>query len=115
MDSEGFRDQSDRYKQLSALPYRKDIFSVGGGFGVPNWVADKLNYIFSTSFVLIDEMKYSRSESAVPEMTSIHGDYPMYLYKIELEKDRHFQYEGRYGGDFNFDYNQDYYTVRYDI
>ena len=70
---------------------------------------------FSTSFVLIDEMKYSRSESAVPEMTSIHGDYPMYLYKIELEKDRHFQYEGRYGGDFNFDYNQDYNTVRYDI
>lgn len=67
VDSEGFRDQSDRYKQLSALPYRKDIFSVGGGFGVPNWVADKLNYIFSTSFVLIDEMKYSRSESAVPE------------------------------------------------
>ena len=115
VDSEGFRDQSDRYKQLSALPYRKDIFSVGGGFGVPNWVADKLNYIFSTSFVLIDEMKYSRSESAVPEMTSIHGDYPMYLYKIELEKDRHFQYEGRYGGDFNFDYNQDYNTVRYDI
>ena len=57
----------------------------------------------------------SSSESAVPEMTSIHGDYPMYLYKIELEKDRHFQYEGRYGGDFNFDYNQDYNTVRYDI
>lgn len=115
VDTEGFRDQVDRYRQLSALPYRVDTLSVGGRLGVPIWVADKLNYIFSTSFVLIDEMRYTRSESAVPEITSIHNDYPMFIYKLQVEKDNMFQYDGRYGGDFNFDYNQDYNTVKYDL
>lgn len=115
VDSEGFRDQSDRYRQLSALPYRTDTLSIGGGSGVPVWVADKLNFIFSTSFVMIDEMKYTRGDGAVPEVTSLHADYPMFIYKLQVEKDRTFQYQGRYGGDFNFDYNQDYNTVRYDI
>ena len=115
VDTEGFRDQRFVYRQLSAMPYRKDVLSVGGAFGVPNWVAEKLNNIFSLSFILVDDSKYARSEGAVPELTSIHADYPMFVYKIELEKDQRYTKDSLSGGDFNFDYNQDYKTIRYEI
>ncbi len=108
VDNDGFRDQTGKYKQLFALPYRKEKLTIGGGFGVPNWVADKLNYIFSTSFVLIDGIKYVRSDSSVPEVTSLHIDYPKFVYKLEVERDQNFANSERLLGEFNADYNDDY-------
>ncbi len=86
VDNETFRDQRYTLTQLSALPYSKRTLTVGGGFGVPYWVAEKLNLLLSATDVSIDGASYVRSEGAAPELTQIHSDYPMFIYKIEVER-----------------------------
>lgn len=95
-DSEGFRDQRNDYTQLSCFPYSTEIITLGGGrsaLGVPNWVARKINDIFSLSNVLVDGRTVVRSEGSTPEPTEIAGSYPLFLYKIIVE----------YGNDYGFD------------
>lgn len=88
VNAESFRDQNGIVHQLSAQPYETRALTIGGGisaFGVPDWVARKINQIFSCSSVLIDGIQYVRSESAVPEKTDIATDYPLFMYKILVE------------------------------
>ena len=95
-DTEDFRDQRYTQRQLSADTYRKDVLSVGatravscGDTGVPNWVGEKLNNIFALSSVLIDGRKYVRSEGSAPAITEILPAYPLFVYKMEVEKDKY--------------------------
>ena len=88
VNAESFRDQNGIAHQLSAQPYETRALTIGGGisaFGVSDWVARKINHIFSCSSVLIDGIQYVRSESAVPEKTDIATDYPLFMYKILVE------------------------------
>lgn len=86
--SNHFRDQNGFSHQLSAFPYETRTLTLGGGvnaFGVPNWVARKVNAILSCSSVFIDGEEYVRSDGAVPERVDIAMDYPLFMYKIALE------------------------------
>lgn len=85
VDSEGFRNQSGIYTQLYAQPYRREKLAIGGGFGVPNWVGEKINRIFSLSSVYINDVRYVRSEQSVPEVTTIGNDYPLFIYQLQVE------------------------------
>ena len=88
VNAESFRDQNGIAHQLSAQPYETRALTIGGGisaFGVPDWVARKINHIFSCSSVLIDGIQYVRSESAVPEKTDIATDCALFMYKILVE------------------------------
>lgn len=88
VNAESFRDQNGIAHQLSAQPYETRALTIGGGisaFGVPDWVARKINNIFSCSSVFIDGEQYARSEGAVPEKTDIATDYPLFMYKILVE------------------------------
>lgn len=88
VNAESFRDQNGIAYQLSAQPYETRALTIGGGisaFGVPDWVARKINNIFSCSSVFIDGEQYARSEGAVPEKTDIATDYPLFMYKITVE------------------------------
>lgn len=88
VNAESFRDQNGIAHQLSAQPYETRALTIGGGisaFGVPDWVARKINNIFSCSSVFIDGEQYARSEGAVPEKTDIATDYPLFMYKITVE------------------------------
>lgn len=88
VNAENFRDQNGIGYQLSALPYETRILTIGGGinaFGVPNWVARKVNNIFSCSSVYIDGEEYVRSDGATPERIDIATDYPLFMYKITVE------------------------------
>lgn len=88
VNAENFRDQNGIAYQLSATPYETRALTIGGGIsalGVPDWVARKINHIFSCSSVLIDGIQYVRSESAVLEKTDIATDYPLFMYKILVE------------------------------
>lgn len=84
-DAENFRDQSYGPTQLSASPYEVWTLTVGQGHGVPNWVARKLNMIFSLSNIVIDGVPYVRSDGSSPEITVSLKDLPAYIYKIDLE------------------------------
>lgn len=88
VNAENFHDQNGIAHQLSALPYETRILTIGGGinaFGVPNWVARKVNNIFSCSSVYIDGEEYVRSDGATPERIDIATDYPLFMYKITVE------------------------------
>lgn len=84
-ESEDFRDQRYTLKLLSDFTYEKKTLTLGGGFGVPNWVARKINLIFSLSSVLVDGQSMARSEGSAVKINLLHNDYPLYVYKIELE------------------------------
>lgn len=86
VDNEYFRDQRAINKQLYANPYKKDTLTIGDGFGVPVWAAEKLNLIFSLSDIWVDEESYVRSEGSTPQVTKIQYMYPLYVYKIEVEQ-----------------------------
>lgn len=84
-ETEGFRDQRHKAKELSSYTIEKRKLTIGGGFGVPNWVARLLNNIFSLSNVHVDGVRTIRSDGAAIEITTIHNDYPLYIYKLDLE------------------------------
>ena len=105
-ETESFRDQRCILRLLSGYAYETKILTVGGSFGVPNWVARKLNLIFCLDNVTIDGSGIVRSDGSSPEITLIHNDYPLYIYKITLEASYADQEARR--GDFNDDYNNDY-------
>ena len=84
--SENFRDQRHVAKTLSGYPIEKKTLSLGGGFGVPRWVASLINNIFSLSNVYVNGDRMVRDEGGSVEMTLLHNDYPLYIYKITLEE-----------------------------
>ena len=84
--SENFRNQRHVAKTLSGYPIEKKTLSLGGGFGVPRWVASLINNIFSLSNVYVNGDRMVRDEGGSVEMTLLHNDYPLYIYKITLEK-----------------------------
>ena len=83
-ETESFRDQRHKSKLLSGFPVEKRTLSIGGGFGVPNWAARLINGIFCLSNVEVDGERMIRVDGGV-ELSMIHNDYPLYIYKIELE------------------------------
>lgn len=83
-ETESFRDQRHKSKLLSGFPVEKKTLSIGGGFGVPNWAARLINGIFCLSHVDVDGERMIRVDGGV-ELSMIHNDYPLYIYKIELE------------------------------
>lgn len=84
-ETKSFRDQRFVSKVLSSHTYETKTLTLGGNFGVPNWVARKINLIFSLSAVWIDDMCMARSDGSKVEITLLHNDYPLYIYKIVLE------------------------------
>lgn len=84
-ETEYFRDQRYKAKTLSSFPIEKKKLSIGGGFGVPNWVARLVNNIFSLSNVHVNGNRTIRSDGSTLELSLIHNDYPLYVYKIDLE------------------------------
>lgn len=92
-----FRDQDYYQNLLSSVPYTQEQFVFGTTTGVPFWVGEKLNMIFSlhhNEIVYFDgEFEYyERSEGATVEIASKDINYPLYTYSLLVEKT-----EGRYG------------------
>lgn len=96
-----FRDQYYYLKQTSSIPYNSQTLTIGDRKGVPSWMGEKINLIFSLDEVHINSVRYVRSESSAPEVNEITELYPYYVYKIVVE-----QYDTRYLFDINprYDY-----------
>lgn len=87
VDAESFRSEDSVLTNLSALPYKTKTFTAGRADGVPIWVGEKLNLIFSCTETYVNNKKYVRSEESVPEISEIKQYYPLYVFKIDLEPD----------------------------
>lgn len=82
-----YDDQIKNHKKLSSVPYRniKFIITDDNGLGVPPWIADKLNFIFSCSSVKLDGKNYVADEGAELEKQRIAG-YPKGAWTIDLRE-----------------------------
>lgn len=70
---------------LSARPFRTWPLTIGGTFGVPDWVADMANLIWCCNEVTVDGKLFARSGDA--ELTFNEEDnYPLRAVTIELQE-----------------------------
>jgi len=68
---------------LSSVPFCVQKLTIGDAFGVPNWIADKVNRIFACSTVLVDGVGYCKNEGAKMEPAR-EKQYPMAAWTLEL-------------------------------
>jgi hypothetical protein len=106
--NETFRDQRYKSYQLSAIPYQTKTLTIGTCDGVPQWVGNKINWIFSVSNVYVNSIATTRSEDSVPELNELGQYYPLYVFKLNVEQEDYDSVDGGGIGDFNQDFNIDF-------
>ncbi|MBO9151931.1 hypothetical protein ACFOTA_06920 [Chitinophaga sp. GCM10012297] len=85
-------DQPHNVVPLSSTPFDLYSFAIGSPFGVPVWVIDKLNQLFSFDTVTIDGRGFAKAEGAKFEKTEV-PNYPMYGWTIQLSPTRNLDFE----------------------
>lgn len=84
-----FRDQNFDLSMLSAEASTSRGLTVGGYLGVPSWVAEKINHIFSCTEVYLgetgEEVQYVKSSDGEVSRTTMGDMYPRYMFVINLE------------------------------
>jgi hypothetical protein len=90
IEDNNFRDQEFTPSLLSAEAYTTYSLTVGGWRGVPNWVARKLNLIFSCTGVFLgetgSEVEFIRSDGASIERRGSDDTDVLAVYGIDMEK-----------------------------
>lgn len=81
-----FQDMQQRPVMLSAVPILTERVTFGSGYGIPNWLADKINRIFALDTVTIDGTQYSRAEGAKMERLTSDLIYPASAWHMDLVK-----------------------------
>lgn len=80
-----YEDQPLNQTLLSSRAFRQIPFVVGGTYGVPAWVIDKLNFILSCSSTKFDGKYFVKAEGANWDAKT-EDNYPMSAYTIELRE-----------------------------
>lgn len=60
----GYRNQSQAWNQTYSVPYSTDEYSFGNNKGLPDYVYNKLNHIFSLQYRTIDGKKYLKDDGS---------------------------------------------------
>ena len=90
VDDNDFRDQEYSLHMLDAFPYSTYTLTIGESDGVPIWVGEKVNLIMSLSETLINGVEWTRSSGSAPEVEEVKDYYPLFVFKIDLEKENTF-------------------------
>lgn len=85
VETNNFRNQFQEIRQLYQMPYKTKELTIGGPFGVPDWIAEKINFIFCCSNVYVNGIKHSRSEKEAPAREIIAEGYPFFNFKMIVE------------------------------
>lgn len=75
--------QSHDPQILTSIPFQVKRLTFGDGGGIPNWMADKINRVFSCDTVLVDDVAMVKNEGAKLEPNR-EKLYPMAGWSIEL-------------------------------
>jgi len=78
-----YEDQTLNLVELSATPFDTFKLKLGGPYGVPPWVAKKVNIIFCNDFVLLDGMQYVRADGGKLEPNRAEL-YPMAGWSMDI-------------------------------
>lgn len=81
-----YRDQRLNPTVLKSIPYRTWELIVGKDYGVPDWVAQKINWIFSCDDVTIDGKSYAVLEDSKMEPIDIDPIYPMHPWTLKIQE-----------------------------
>lgn len=81
-----FADQTNSYTLLSSIPFNTKKFTVGSNKGVPNYIADLVNRIFSCESVYIDTVQYCKVEGATLEQVEYGDKHVTGVWKINLSE-----------------------------
>jgi len=84
-----FDKQNYTNNPISSVPYTTEKLTLGTGLGLPNWLAVKLNAIFSLSNTKVGNTQYFVASGANLELRD--GSYDgLGIYDIEIQKDNDF-------------------------
>lgn len=70
---------------LNSRPFRLFKLSIGGTFGIPDWVADRLNWILGCNNIAIDGKYFCKSDGANLEPKE-EENYPLRGYLIDMRE-----------------------------
>lgn len=82
-DDEIYNDQLRNATKLSSVPYRVYTLYVGGSYGVPDWMADKVNRVMSCDMIKIDGDDFEKTPDADWEPLR-QDNYPLIGLKIQI-------------------------------
>lgn len=80
-----YEDQVLNQTLLSGRPYRLFKLGIGGTFGVPEWIIDKLNWIMDCNNIAIDGKYFTKSEGATWNPKE-EENYPLRGYDIDIRE-----------------------------
>jgi hypothetical protein len=80
----GYIDQSRSRKMLSSQPFNIYNFTFGDNRGLPNYIIDKVNRIFSCEFVKIGREFYTKNDGASVQQVWSEQKYPLAAWNLEL-------------------------------
>lgn len=83
--SKVYEDQNLNNVRLSSFPFRSYKIVIGGAEGVPDWVADKVNRIFSCDYTSIDGGQFVRNEGSRMEPKR-EENYPMAGWTMDIRE-----------------------------
>ena len=107
-----YTDQLHDVVLLKSIPYNTMKLTFGTAKGFPNWIADRINRIFSLDTVLINNLQYCKAEGARMEAVAVDR-YPYRAWTLEVQEPEtkySDEYDATAGmGDFNDDFNTDFF------
>lgn len=80
-----YEDELKDVELLHAIPSYIVPFVIGKPFGIPDWMATKINEILLLNRCNIEGVRYTRSSDSKMEESALNG-YPMSYYKTTLRK-----------------------------
>lgn len=86
VENEQFSTQHADLVELYARDYITKTFSLGGPEGVPVWYGALLNRLLTCNFVYIDGLRYTRSESETPSMTTLVDGMDSFVFTQQLRQ-----------------------------
>jgi hypothetical protein len=79
---EMYNDLDHRPVMLQSQPFNLYKVLFGDSYGIPNWLADKINRAFALDYTFIDGVRYMRNEGAKMEVIA-DGNNPLSAWALE--------------------------------
>ncbi len=85
-----YRNQKLSPSLLSSKPYRIWDLSLGGSYGFPDWMVDKINWMWSCDSVRMDGRSYTKNADSSGSGSAItlkeEDNYPMYAMDMQIQE-----------------------------
>lgn len=81
-----YEDEPGDTEILSGTAYMKQKVLLGGGSGIPDYLAKKLNRLFLLNRVYLDGVEYTKVGDAKLETVELATGYPMNYYTVDLRE-----------------------------